>query len=79
MFSMATELSPSNGCWTAACLQSCYLATGLHVTILLFEEGNRLNEHSRTQGANVIGSECFGVELPGYAMYGVSRATAGDP
>jgi phosphate starvation-inducible membrane PsiE len=32
---MSTELFPSNGCYTVACLHSCYLAMGLHVTIFL--------------------------------------------
>jgi hypothetical protein len=31
---MSTELFPSNGCCTVACSHSCYLAIGLHVTIL---------------------------------------------
>jgi hypothetical protein len=31
----ATKLFPSNGCFTFACLHSCYLAMGLHVTICL--------------------------------------------
>jgi hypothetical protein len=30
---VTTELFPSNGCCTAACLHSCYLATGLRVTV----------------------------------------------
>jgi hypothetical protein len=30
---VSTELFPSNGCCTVACLHSCYLAMGLHVTI----------------------------------------------
>jgi hypothetical protein len=29
---MSTELFPSKGCCTVACLYSCYLAMGLHVT-----------------------------------------------
>jgi hypothetical protein len=29
-----TKLFPSNSCYTAACLHSCYLAMGLHVTVL---------------------------------------------
>jgi hypothetical protein len=28
-----TELFPSNSCYTVACLHSCHLAMGLHVTI----------------------------------------------
>jgi hypothetical protein len=28
-----TELFPSNGCYSVACLHSCYLAMGVHVTI----------------------------------------------
>jgi hypothetical protein len=32
---VSTELFPGNGCCTVACLHSCYLAMGLHVTILL--------------------------------------------
>jgi hypothetical protein len=31
-----TELFPSNGCCTVACLHSCYLGMGVHVTILYF-------------------------------------------
>jgi hypothetical protein len=31
---VSTELFPSNGCCTVACLHSCYLATGLHVPVL---------------------------------------------
>jgi hypothetical protein len=31
--SMSTELFPSNGCCTVACLHSCYLSMGLHVTV----------------------------------------------
>jgi hypothetical protein len=31
---VSTELFPSNGCCAVACLHSCYLAVGLHVTIL---------------------------------------------
>jgi hypothetical protein len=30
--SVSTELFPSNGCCTVACLDSCYLAMDLHVT-----------------------------------------------
>jgi hypothetical protein len=30
---VSSELFPSNGCCTIACLQICYLAMGLHVTI----------------------------------------------
>jgi hypothetical protein len=30
---MSTEVFPSNGCCTVACLHRCYLAVGLHVTI----------------------------------------------
>jgi hypothetical protein len=29
-----TELFPSNGCYTVACLHSRYVAMGVHVTIL---------------------------------------------
>jgi hypothetical protein len=32
---MSTELFPSNGCCTVACLHRCYLAMGLHFTIFL--------------------------------------------
>jgi hypothetical protein len=32
---VSTELFPSNGCCTVACLHSCYLAVGLHATILM--------------------------------------------
>jgi hypothetical protein len=32
---VSTELLPNNGCCTVACLPSCYLAMGLHVTLLL--------------------------------------------
>jgi hypothetical protein len=32
---LSTELFPSNGCFIVACLHSCYLALGLHVTIYL--------------------------------------------
>jgi hypothetical protein len=31
---VSTELFPSNDCCTVACLHSCYLALGLHVTVL---------------------------------------------
>jgi hypothetical protein len=31
---VSTELFPSNGCCTVACLHSCYLTTGLHITEL---------------------------------------------
>jgi hypothetical protein len=31
---VSTELFPSNGCCTAACLHSCYLAMGIHITLL---------------------------------------------
>jgi hypothetical protein len=30
---VSTDLFPSNGCCTVACLHNCYLAMGLHVTI----------------------------------------------
>jgi hypothetical protein len=33
---VSTDLLPSKGCCAVACLHSCYLATGLHVTILHF-------------------------------------------
>jgi hypothetical protein len=29
---VCTELCPSNDCCTVACLHSCYLSVGLHVT-----------------------------------------------
>jgi hypothetical protein len=35
---VSTELFPSNGCYAVACLHSCYLAMGLHVTILFMSE-----------------------------------------
>jgi hypothetical protein len=31
---VSTELFPSNGCCTVGCLHSCYLTTGLHVSVL---------------------------------------------
>jgi hypothetical protein len=31
---MSTELFPSNGCHAVCCLHSCYLAVGLHATML---------------------------------------------
>jgi hypothetical protein len=39
---VSTELFPSNGCCTVACLQGCYLARGLYVTILHKGHGLRL-------------------------------------
>jgi hypothetical protein len=33
---VSSELFPSNGCCTVACLHSCYLAMGLHATIYSF-------------------------------------------
>jgi hypothetical protein len=34
---VSTELFPSNSCSTVACLHSCYLAMGLHVTVSFFQ------------------------------------------
>jgi hypothetical protein len=31
---VSTELFPRNGCYNVACLHNCYLAIGIHVTIL---------------------------------------------
>jgi hypothetical protein len=42
---MPTGLFPSNGCCTVACLQNCYLAMGLQVTIshtVMSKHGNEL-------------------------------------
>jgi hypothetical protein len=36
---VSTELFSSHGCSTVTCLHSCYLAMGLHVTILMSFEG----------------------------------------
>jgi hypothetical protein len=50
---VSTELFPSNGCCTVACLYRCYLATGLHVTIKtgIINEKPHLWRLSLTRGA----------------------------
>jgi hypothetical protein len=49
-----TELFPSNGCCTVACLHSCYLALGLHLTMCVCECGER--EITRT-GEELSGAQ----------------------
>jgi hypothetical protein len=56
-----TELFPSNGCCTVACLHNCYLAMGLHVTLLIMRScitvfsshGNGDNSRTHLYGYNV--------------------------
>jgi hypothetical protein len=43
------KLFASNGCWTVACLHSCYLAIGLHATIIINN-----NNNNNTKSASVV-------------------------